>query len=595
MTFRRSAPSLSYDSVIPVDSKSIIDTGDVGNQLDDATNSVKKNRVRIAQDYLKGKPIFILSAGLKGRLENGWINPWRKLPQQRTMGLITGETGPKDAVATTTSELGTPKVRSLDIFQGSESRNVSLISENEHLSTRTTRHSPKSATLPKYHDASERPRVQPSNRQPNSGWLKRSHTKAHESLFVPSSPCPTNTMSTLSSSQKSRFDYSQDQNIRQTSCSGVHLSSEVEPNLSPPNKKPCLDNLSRRVSLEGPMNLTLCTSQQGETNAKSIDPQPPNSFLSFNETDDERSYISSANEVRNSSFEMRNSPDKRSQSKMVGDSGVKRSGFALLSQMYGSGTNQGQQITSAQIISGQPQMQDPFLSMHSTTLANTDIQLGIDQETISDKSSASDSSSKVTCLSEKRHFRHNYHISSGDRLHRQTKDIYAIQRSSVESESGSTENRLSIVPSHRESTAFEVGEKRQIAGAVEKSNLDQKSKSRNRFFERSCETADGSYQKTNSSLPPSQLSEKSDRNEQDTSRNEASAMILPFSVSTSAGNSGKQDSQGPVRGGMNESALNRAIAEAGSFLQSPDLVKEHRLSFQSGRGSNSFTSASIKK
>ncbi|KAJ5770196.1 uncharacterized protein N7511_002247 [Penicillium nucicola] len=47
--------------------------------LDDAGRDARRRRVEnLAKSYLQGKPPFILSASLRGPLETGWVNPWRK-------------------------------------------------------------------------------------------------------------------------------------------------------------------------------------------------------------------------------------------------------------------------------------------------------------------------------------------------------------------------------------------------------------------------------------------------------------------------------------------------------------------------------------
>ncbi|KAJ5990258.1 hypothetical protein N7499_010786 [Penicillium canescens] len=48
-------------------------------ELDDAGRDARRRRVeKLAESYLQGKPLFILSASLRGPLEDGWVNPWRK-------------------------------------------------------------------------------------------------------------------------------------------------------------------------------------------------------------------------------------------------------------------------------------------------------------------------------------------------------------------------------------------------------------------------------------------------------------------------------------------------------------------------------------
>lgn len=48
-------------------------------ELDDAARDAKRRRVeRLAEAHLRGRPLFIASAGLRGPFDQGWRNPWRK-------------------------------------------------------------------------------------------------------------------------------------------------------------------------------------------------------------------------------------------------------------------------------------------------------------------------------------------------------------------------------------------------------------------------------------------------------------------------------------------------------------------------------------
>ncbi|KAI2768463.1 hypothetical protein DTO012A8_6332 [Penicillium roqueforti] len=68
-------------------SSSEIDSDDLvasDDELDDAARAAKRQRVeKLAESYLQGKPLFILSSSLRGPLDNGWANPWKK---NRTRG-----------------------------------------------------------------------------------------------------------------------------------------------------------------------------------------------------------------------------------------------------------------------------------------------------------------------------------------------------------------------------------------------------------------------------------------------------------------------------------------------------------------------------
>ncbi|KAJ5783096.1 hypothetical protein N7457_004870 [Penicillium paradoxum] len=48
-------------------------------EIDGAARAAKRQRVeKLAQSYLQGKPLSILSASLRGPFDDGWVNPWKK-------------------------------------------------------------------------------------------------------------------------------------------------------------------------------------------------------------------------------------------------------------------------------------------------------------------------------------------------------------------------------------------------------------------------------------------------------------------------------------------------------------------------------------
>ncbi|KAG7006441.1 hypothetical protein G7Y79_00014g036160 [Physcia stellaris] len=49
----------------------------------------KRRRIEAhGQKYLEGKPLFIQSASLRGPLDTGWINPWKRKPRQTKGGIL---------------------------------------------------------------------------------------------------------------------------------------------------------------------------------------------------------------------------------------------------------------------------------------------------------------------------------------------------------------------------------------------------------------------------------------------------------------------------------------------------------------------------
>ncbi|KAJ5348870.1 uncharacterized protein N7506_002123 [Penicillium brevicompactum] len=66
-------------------------------ELDDAASAAQRQRIeKLAESYLQGKPLFILSAGLKGPLDEEWKNPWEK---RRKRGKATSGLQPEKANA----------------------------------------------------------------------------------------------------------------------------------------------------------------------------------------------------------------------------------------------------------------------------------------------------------------------------------------------------------------------------------------------------------------------------------------------------------------------------------------------------------------
>lgn len=73
---RPSLPSLRFESLSPPPAETLWPDSD-----EDGANVHinKKRRIEsLGQQYIQGCPLFILSAGLRGPLHDGWVNPWAK-------------------------------------------------------------------------------------------------------------------------------------------------------------------------------------------------------------------------------------------------------------------------------------------------------------------------------------------------------------------------------------------------------------------------------------------------------------------------------------------------------------------------------------
>ncbi|CAI7661427.1 unnamed protein product [Penicillium palitans] len=85
MPYPRPVSPASLETCMP--SPSELDSDDLlasDEELDDAARAAKRQRVeKLAESYLQGKPLLILSASLRGPFNDGWANPWKK---NRTRG-----------------------------------------------------------------------------------------------------------------------------------------------------------------------------------------------------------------------------------------------------------------------------------------------------------------------------------------------------------------------------------------------------------------------------------------------------------------------------------------------------------------------------
>lgn len=85
MPYPRPVSPVSLETCMP--SPPELDSDDLlasDEELDDAARAAKRQRVeKLAESYLQGKPLLILSASLRGPFNDGWTNPWKK---NRTRG-----------------------------------------------------------------------------------------------------------------------------------------------------------------------------------------------------------------------------------------------------------------------------------------------------------------------------------------------------------------------------------------------------------------------------------------------------------------------------------------------------------------------------
>lgn len=80
MPFRRPTSPVSLEVCSP-SADDIVSDGVLGSDdelEEDARNAQRQRIEKLAEAYLQGAPLFILSASLKGPFDQGWVNPWKK-------------------------------------------------------------------------------------------------------------------------------------------------------------------------------------------------------------------------------------------------------------------------------------------------------------------------------------------------------------------------------------------------------------------------------------------------------------------------------------------------------------------------------------
>jgi len=80
MPFPRPVSPITFESCSPpasdINPDDLLGSDD---ELDDTARAAKRQRIeKLAESYLRGQPLFILSASLRGPFEKGWKNPWSK-------------------------------------------------------------------------------------------------------------------------------------------------------------------------------------------------------------------------------------------------------------------------------------------------------------------------------------------------------------------------------------------------------------------------------------------------------------------------------------------------------------------------------------
>lgn len=178
MPYPRPVSPVSLETCMP--SPSELDSDDLlasDEELDDAARAAKRQRVeKLAESYLQGKPLLILSASLRGPFHDGWTNPWKK---NRTRG-----TGAPVRVRQT--NVPEPVVQETDLRAPKYREGLSVSTRYPEIPT-TSCNSPRISVQAGDHSSSSKsPRRQPKEPTPRpghggqNGALRRSPTKSKE-------------------------------------------------------------------------------------------------------------------------------------------------------------------------------------------------------------------------------------------------------------------------------------------------------------------------------------------------------------------------------------------------------------------------------
>lgn len=98
MPFHRSTSPLALETYSAPPNHDIDSDGVLGSddELDEDARFARRQRIeKLAEAYLQGTPLFILSASLKGPFDQGWVNPWRKARKpERSHNGVEDSAGP---------------------------------------------------------------------------------------------------------------------------------------------------------------------------------------------------------------------------------------------------------------------------------------------------------------------------------------------------------------------------------------------------------------------------------------------------------------------------------------------------------------------
>ncbi|KAK2791987.1 hypothetical protein FQN51_001960 [Onygenales sp. PD_10] len=226
MVFPGRTSPLRFEPLSPTAADRLSGFSDSDEDLDDAARSAKRRRIeRLGQDYLEGKPLFILSASLRGPFGNGWVNPWRKSkdaaaqskrPRQRGIEsqsveetIVIPESAPKTTKPRSKPvifrqgsgfesqidpDLLHPNYNQQRCKAGSKDRRQSTTDKPKHSRRSTSNISPKPPSGSNRIDSPIRRPRSISHHSSNDSWLKKDRKRPNPQVVDPpqlSSPTPT--------------------------------------------------------------------------------------------------------------------------------------------------------------------------------------------------------------------------------------------------------------------------------------------------------------------------------------------------------------------------------------------------------------------
>ncbi|OJJ88338.1 uncharacterized protein ASPGLDRAFT_31498 [Aspergillus glaucus CBS 516.65] len=191
---------------------------------EDARNAQRQRIEKLAEAYLQGAPLFILSASLKGPFDQGWVNPWTKKRKSRSAaedssGPVVQETDPRPRkqlhheshessrrTETSVAPSDAPSESSPVISKHQKSRKP--LQDKQSRNSASVQGTPK-RTVPWTGDAQLNSELRNSSiaRPTDDNWLKRDRRRIGFGNFDPPTS-PTTTVSTRLSDTRSRLHQS---------------------------------------------------------------------------------------------------------------------------------------------------------------------------------------------------------------------------------------------------------------------------------------------------------------------------------------------------------------------------------------------------